>query len=235
MEIGFIFCHGWGFDHTFLKPLGNLLQEKFPESPLIYINRGYFSPSLSAAPPSSPLDSQKLWIGVGHSFGFSHLLSSQVRGLVSLNGFTRFCRHEGSTHGISLRIVERMLTKFQRAPQEVLNDFYLQCGVSPKSSHPFSELNLLLLYEGLKELQSLDMTSKFLEDSRPALSLRGHDDIVVSSDLWQETMGSKKGMTSAVHPQGNHGLGQTNALWCAQQIEQWIQNEFGLNSPGFTI
>lgn len=237
MDIGFVCWHGWGFDHTFLEPLGEFLLQKFPRSPIIYENRGYFSPSSISAPPSLPLDTRRLWIGIGHSFGFSHLLSSQVHGLVSLNGFTRFCRHEGSTHGTSHRVLHRMLTKFQTAPQAVLRDFYLQCGIHPEDDHPFPDLNEPLLYEDLQELQSLDITAIFLTDNRPVLSLHGQNDILVSSDLWQETMGSKKGMISAVHPQGNHGLGQTNALWCAQQIEQWMKNEFGtiplqgLNTP----
>lgn len=231
MGIGFLFCHGWGFDHSFFTPLGNHLKDLFPNAPMIYKNRKYFSSSSphQKEKDSAPLSNDHLWIGIGHSLGFSRLLRTPIQGLISINGFTRFCRHPGTNYGTPLRVLDRMMKKLQLDPTEVLTNFYAQCGVSLENKKILPEtspLNVDLLYQDLKELQSLEITEKFLQDKRPSLSLRGQDDTLVSSGLWEETMGSKIGLYTAIFPHESHMLGQSNALWCAQQIEQWIKNEF---------
>ena len=112
MPVSFVFSSGWSFDREFFKPLTVYLKDYRH----VYLE-------------DKPDLSKGMWIGIGHSFGFSRLLSLPLQGLVSLSGFVRLCAHSPLQTGTPLRIMNRMIAKFKTQPKAVLEDFYKQAAI----------------------------------------------------------------------------------------------------------
>ncbi|MBY0281315.1 MAG: hypothetical protein K2W94_04060 [Alphaproteobacteria bacterium] len=112
MSLGFVFSPGWSFDREFFKPLATYLKDYQH----VYLE-------------DNPDLSKGIWIGIGHSLGFSRLLSLPLQGLVSISGFVRFCAHNPAQTGTPLRVIDRMIEKFEIDPKAVLKDFYKQAAI----------------------------------------------------------------------------------------------------------
>ncbi|KQM22131.1 alpha/beta fold hydrolase [Novosphingobium sp. Leaf2] len=135
-----LFVHGWGFDRHFWTPLAALL----PQWRHVMDDRGYFGAPCnpSAAGPC---------IAVTHSFGTMRVLAAPplgLRGIVAINGFDRFTALPGRP-GVPMRVLDRMLRRFETDPRGVLGEFRRTCG----SAEPFGEIDAPLLQTDLLRLR----------------------------------------------------------------------------------
>ncbi|MFC0205248.1 alpha/beta fold hydrolase [Novosphingobium soli] len=113
------FAHGWGFDRHFWTPLATLL-ERFEQ---VVDDRGYFGAPRAAAVAGR-------CIAVAHSFGAMRVLAEPppgLAGIVAINGFERFSAVPGRA-GVPLRVIDRMLRRFEVEPLAVLAEFRRTCG-----------------------------------------------------------------------------------------------------------
>ncbi len=135
-----LFAHGWGFDRSFWEPLAALL----PQWPHAIDDRGYFGDPVDA-PVEGPC------IAVTHSFGTMRVLAappSGLLGIVAINGFERFTAVPGRP-GVPLRVLDRMLRRFEIEPRAVLAEFRRTCG----SEAPFGEIDAAALHADLLRLR----------------------------------------------------------------------------------
>lgn len=206
MSLGFVFSPGWSLNRDFFRPLSECLKSYSQ----VYLE-------------DNPNLSEGVWIGIGHSLGFSRLLSLPLHGLVSLSGFVRFCVHAPSQNGTAIRVIDRMITKFKNHPYEVLKDFHKQAAMENLLTRaPFS-FNKSQLLVDLELMKKMDLTSELRGLHVPVLSLATKDDKVVPFALTQETFQS-----SVVLEKGGHAMALTQADWCAKEINNWIVNVFNL-------
>lgn len=119
-----LFAHGWGFDRTFWAPLIALL----PECETVIDDRGYFGT------PAEPLVEGPC-IAVTHSFGTMRVLSAPppgLAGIVAINGFEHFTGEPG----VPVRVLDRMIRRFETDPRAVLTEFRRSVGCT----EPFGEI-----------------------------------------------------------------------------------------------
>lgn len=161
-----LFAHGWGFDRHFWDPLVALL----PDCECETDDRGYFG-----APHVPAVDGPCL--AVTHSFGTMRVLADPppgLAGLVAINGFERFTALPGKP-GVPVRIVDRMLRRFEADPRAVLAEFRKTCG----AEEPFGEIDAEPLRADLLRLR----------DARPPLPrvpvvvLHGGHDPLLAADM----------------------------------------------------
>lgn len=190
------FLHGWGFDAGFWADL----LVKLGDWPAVVDDRGYFG-APAAAETGEPC------IVVAHSFGAMRALAAppdDCRGLVAINGFDRF------VPGVSRRIVDRMLTKFDIDPATVLGDFRSRCG----ETRPFGTIDVAPLRQDLLTLRDGESAMW----GGPLLSLQGADDPLLPAPVRDSVFADAPLLERITHPGGGHLLPVTDAARCARAI-----------------
>lgn len=196
------FLHGWGFDAGFWSGLA----AELTGWRALVDDRGYFG-------MPDPADTDAAHIIVAHSFGVMRALSAPTaacRGLVAINGFDRF------VPGVSRRIVDRMIAKFDADPATVLTDFRHRCG----ETRPFGEIDMVPLRHDLLTLR--DGTSDAV--SFPILSLQGANDPLLPAPMRDSVFADAPLLERMTHPGGGHLLPLTDAAWCARAIRAFARH-----------
>ena len=200
-----IWSHGWGFNPSFFNPLCQALKN-YPHH---FIDWGYFNPF------SFPhLDFNQPTIGIGHSLGFAKLLNLHLplKATISLAGFTSFCPLPPLTGGTPKRVIERMSSRFNTSPHQVLNEFYKACG----TSFTLPSLQTTLdTYRLKQDLDSLATITTFMP-ALPSLTIAGQGDQICPL-AHQKTMFKDLKII-----QGTHSFPQTRALETAKLIKHFI-------------
>ena len=194
------FLHGWGFDAGFWASLAGELAEWR----VIADDRGYFGA------PESP-EAAGPCIVVAHSFGAMRTLSApppDCRGLIAINGFDRF------VPGVSQRIVDRMIARFDTAPAAVLGDFRKRCG----DDRPFGDIDAAVLREDLLALRDMDCTGRSAAWSPPILSLQGAEDSLLPGPMRDGVFADAPLLQRMTHADGGHLLPIEHPAWCARAI-----------------
>lgn len=195
-----LFTHGWGFDRHFWRPLAALL----PEWPHLIDDRGYFG---AAHTP----DVDGPCLAVTHSFGTMRLLADPPPGLVgvvAINGFERFTALPGKP-GVAMRVVDRMLRRFDEDPRGVLAEFRRTCGCE----EPFGEIVPQPLHADLLRLR----------DARPPLpqvpvvALNGGQDPILPAEM-RATVFAGCHVRRLDHEAGGHLLPLQDPELCAQAV-----------------
>lgn len=135
-----LLAHGWGFDRHFWSPLAALLGEWDH----VVDDRGYFGEPLEPTVDGPCL-------AVTHSFGAMRVLAAPPPGLVgivAINGFDRFSAVPGRA-GVPLRVIDRMLRRFEVEPRAVLAEFRRSVG----EDAPFGEIAAEPLHADLLRLR----------------------------------------------------------------------------------
>lgn len=212
--LGFVFCHGWGYDASFGEALKKIFAQNFPTSPWVNLDLGYFGqPTISV---DEVIDSDISWVGIGHSLGFSKLVQAKVKwtALVAMSGFTYFC----GAQGVPERVVARMILSYKKDPSAVLNAFWLRCGVTgPRVDG--EDIMPDLKYD-LDKLKTVDVRGE-LDPRLPLLALASPDDPLVSLDHMASCF-----KDSCIHvcPEPcAHGLGVKEAEWAYRRILSFLE------------
>jgi pimeloyl-[acyl-carrier protein] methyl ester esterase len=110
-----VLLHGWGYDASFWRPL----IEALPDMACTAWDLGYFGT------PSSPLPEREA-IAIGHSYGVLSLLKNRPfawRGLVSINGFSRFSQAPDLPEGVPVAQIDRLAASTEEDAPGCLSGF----------------------------------------------------------------------------------------------------------------
>jgi pimeloyl-[acyl-carrier protein] methyl ester esterase len=203
-----VFVPGWGLDTTFWQPVQNLLGG--------LICKPFFSHSI-AIHSLGHLENKS--IAVGHSLGFAwllHYFPGCWKGLVSVNGFTKFTRTTEFPEGIAPRVLQKMIAQFSQDPGQVYTEFLRRCG-NDASFFPSGDLGELL--RGLHALQEWDERETLHAQNIPVLALAGLHDPIVTPNLTRKCFANIQIQWQA----GGHLLPHTHSIWCATQIQSFAE------------
>ncbi|GCE89513.1 hypothetical protein MSKU15_1114 [Komagataeibacter diospyri] len=165
--------HGWAFDPTFWDTTRTVLGQ----ARTMCTDFGFFAPRPVLTLPQVP------YIGVGHSLGALWLLRNHgplCRGLVLINGFSRFGTATDFPDGIPRRVIERMHAGLLRAPEGLLHSFRLRAGIdTPLPSH----IERNRLEQGLLALMDMDCRTDLQQVTCPVHVIAGMDDAIAPPTL----------------------------------------------------
>ena len=227
--------HGWGFEPEFWNPLRDEFKQRRANVELVSAGSGYRQPSSTGDDScdqnfDAQSNSHSKWIAVGHSLGFARLLSqwplaNPPLGLISINGFTRFCKSGSQSIGTDPRIIRRMNRALQIDANSVLQQFHLRCGISPEDSskEPTSlnrELNLHRLSSDLSLLETINQSNRLAETKIPWLALAGRMDKVVPPELTADCFAASQ---IVWHESAEHLIPINHTEWCADKILEFAQ------------
>ena len=199
------FHHGWGFDRSFWDALCALL----PQWQQVRDDRGYFGAGEEAA-------SDGPCLAVAHSFGTMRVLADPPPGLVGIvafNGFERFTALPGKP-GVAVRVVDRMLRRFDIDPHAVLAEFRRSVG----GEAPFGKIDADPLRADLLRLR----------DARPPLpevpvvAVNGGRDPLLPADM-RAAVFTGCDVRRMEHEGGGHLLPLEDPELCAQAVRGAVQ------------
>ncbi len=205
-----LFVHGWGFDADIWRDVAALLED-FPQA---FAERGYFG---AARDPevNGPV------IAVAHSFGAMRVLRDpprRCRGLIAVNGFDCFTAR-GDFPGVAPRVVDRMIMRFDHAPETVLGDFRRRCGAGP----PPSVFHTPPLRHDLLALRDMDCREDSARWTAPMLSLQAAGDPILSPGMHEKVFAAAPHVARATGQTAGHLLPLTDAVYCARAIRQFVE------------
>ncbi|MBF0191308.1 MAG: alpha/beta hydrolase [Magnetococcales bacterium] len=213
---GFVLLvHGWGFGAGVWRPVRRALSDLTVQT----LDLGFHGAPALTIPPHAP------FIAVGHSLGFLWLtrqldhpdFAARCRGLMAINGFCRFARAPDYPLGVAGRILERMATRLQEDPQEVLSVFQRQGGLDQPIPLP-ATLNPEALAQGLTWLAEWDTRPILARWSKPLRVLASADDRVVTPEMTRAQFAAFQPDPIQWLPDGGHLLPLTRPEWCASMI-----------------
>ena len=204
----FVLVHGWGFNASIWTPLIAHLGE----AETTVLDLGFVAGAANAGDPEWPEDA----IAIGHSLGVLWLLKNggaRFRGLVSLQGFDRYCPHVPKSRVVALK------RGIDRDPAGTMEAFWGSCGAPGFA--PAAALNVDRLREGLDWLIQWDA-----EDIRktlrcPVLSLATQDDVIVPPAMTEAIWGKENVVW---RPDGGHVLPIKFPEWCATHVVEFANS-----------
>ena len=204
-KMHFVFVHGWGFNPAIWRDvIGNIGNAEVTLIDLGFIAGG---PKAAASWPSDA-------IAVGHSLGLLWLLhrageeeGPPFRGLVSIQGFDRFCPYTPTSR------VAGMRRGLRRDAGQTLAAFWRGCGTEPFA--PREALKVERLDEGLGWLMDWDESKARAALACPMLALAAPDDAVVPQAMSEAIWGSDNIRWSDT---GGHVLPLKHPEWCANHV-----------------
>ncbi len=204
-----LFVHGWGFDGSIWTGLRRQLGEFASAA----VDLGYFGTPQNPR-PQGPV------VAIGHSLGSLLLLRKpplDCRALIAINGFDRFTASSGCA-GVDPRVIGRMVSRFESAPDQVLDEFRNRCGAdeSPQAS------NTRLLDQHLRLLGEADERGRSANWTRPMLTLQADDDPILPPELRADAFAAAASRRQHTRPDGGHLLPVTQPGWCAEQIRKFL-------------
>lgn len=204
----FVLVHGWGFNASIWTPLIAHLGE----AETTVLDLGFVEGGVNASDPEWPEDA----IAVGHSLGVLWLLKNgggRFRGLVSVQGFDRYCPHVPKSRVVALQ------RGIDRDPAGTMEAFWASCGL-PRFA-PAAAFNADRLRDGLDWLIQWNA-----EDIRktlrcPVLSLATRDDVIVPPAMTEAIWGRENVVWL---PDGGHALPSRFPEWCAKHVVEFANS-----------
>ncbi len=178
-----LLAHGWAGNPALWARTGSRLADMLLPVRLEWtaVNLGYFGP---ITPCHGHFD-----IAVGHSAGLAWLLQAsgaRFDRLVSMAGFTRFCRSDGFAAGWSSRVIRRMCGRLADDPMSVVQDFWDQASTGRPGLENFpgprEAGDTARLQSGLQALSSVDCREQWNRFSGPRQVVAGTEDRIVDAD-----------------------------------------------------
>jgi pimeloyl-[acyl-carrier protein] methyl ester esterase len=169
-----VLVHGWGYGPTIWQSVVELLGADVACN---LVDLGFFG---TEHIPAGHYD-----IVVGHSMGCQWLLSQNDitwEKSVFINGFSRFSASDDFPEGVHPRVIERMLRKLPKAPEDVLQSFHQLCDPDGKTDYPIiGTSDLSKLAWGLNFLRDQDQRLNFAAEN--SYILADKDDQVVTEAM----------------------------------------------------
>ncbi len=201
----FVFVHGWGFNAGIWRDLCGYMRN----SEASLVDLGFIAggpPGVSKWPGDS--------IAVGHSLGVLWLLHRvgeegrpPFRGLVTIQGFDRFCPPIPRSEVVAIR------RGLRRDAYRTLEAFWRACKTAPFA--PPAALNVVRLDEGLGWLLDWDASDARAQLVCPTLALAARDDAVVPEAMSEAMWGGENIHWSET---GGHVLPLKHPEWCANHV-----------------
>lgn len=210
-----VLVHGWGFDAAFWNPL----TARLPECDTLAIDLGFLG-----APRCPPRPEADRVVAVGHSSGVLWLLHERPfawDAMIAINGFPRFVSGDGFSPAVEPRVLERMLSRFDRDPRAVSTEFLKRCGCAEVPD----TLNLPALRTGLEWLRDWDARDSLEREAAPVLALAGRADPIVPPAMTQAAFAGR--VRLRWYEDGGHLLPLTDPDWCAAEIRAFLAEEEG--------
>lgn len=196
-----VLAHGWGFNaRIWADVLPHLGDAKVTLVDLGFVGGG----------PKGQDDWPEDAIAVGHSLGVLWLLkqeSRRFRGLVSIQGFDRFCPHVPPARVAALK------RGLARDPGGTMKAFWRSCGAPDFASA--EALNVARLAEGLDWLMHWDAEDAKADLECPVLALAARDDAIVPPAMTEAVW---RGQNIVWLPDGGHVLPMRHPAWCARNV-----------------
>lgn len=202
-----VLVHGWGFNAGIWADVLGHLQDV----DITLVDLGFI-----AGGPAGQDDWPEGAVAVGHSLGVLWLLErwrGRFKGLVSIQGFDRFCPHVPPARVAALK------RGLARDPGGTMQAFWRSCG-APNFAAP-EALNVARLDEGLDWLMHWDAESVKADLQCPVLALGSRDDAIVpaamTEAIWQ-------GQNVVWSPDGGHVLPMRHPGWCARNVLEFAHS-----------
>lgn len=130
-------------------------------------------------------------LAIGHSLGFLWLLENRLitfDRLVSINGFTRFCRSQDFSTGWPIRIVQRMRKQLAVDAEPMLTEFMSKSGAEREFLHQvqWQASDVAKLDWGLEALINLDVREQWNQFEGPTRAIAGTLDEIVTASHTRE-------------------------------------------------
>jgi len=203
----FVFVHGWGFHAGIWRGL----VARLPNATVTLVDLGFVADG-SAGSIDWPEDA----IAIGHSLGLMWLLKEaegRFGGLVSIQGFDRFCPHVPESRAAALK------RGLARDPGGTMEAFWRSCG-APDFAAP-EALNVARLDEGLDWLMHWDAEAAKKRLQCPVLTLASKDDVIVPPAMSEAVWGEDTILWS---PDGGHVLPLRHPDWCARHVLEFAHS-----------
>ncbi|AGC49839.1 hypothetical protein K9U34_00705 [Lawsonia intracellularis] len=209
MKKYFIFCHGFGYNKNFWKPLLPF----FTNEKCLVLDLGYYG---NHSLLTSDIRNKKL-IGIGHSLGLLKLLQLSINFeyLIGLNSFINFLGNDTQLALTRKTELQRLTKHFLVSPLKTLYNFHKRCGV-PIKKNILTTFNFYTLYEDLTLLSSLST----IPYNQKGLIIGSQNDPIVPPQLIYDNFKIYPNMTIKIIPSGGHGLG----FLYPQRIYQYIKD-----------
>jgi pimeloyl-[acyl-carrier protein] methyl ester esterase len=204
----FVLVHGWGFNASIWEPF----TARLGENEVTLLDLGFVDGDQNPGPQGWPDEA----IAIGHSLGVLWLLKhggGRFRGLVSIQGFDRYCPHAPKSRVVALK------RGIERDPAETMKAFWQSCGVP--SFAPASAINVERLREGLDWLIQWNAEDAKKSLGCPLLSLATRDDVIVPPAM-TETIWGKENVVWL--PEGGHALPCKFPKWCATHVIEFANS-----------
>ena len=202
-----VLVHGWGFHAgTWAE-----VKKHLPGVKITLIDLGFVT-----GEPPSPADWPEDAIAIGHSLGVLWLLKEgmgRFKGLVSIQGFDRFCPHVPPSRVAALK------RGLARDPYGTMQAFWRSCGTLDFA--PPEALNVARLDEGLDWLMHWDARGAKADLQCPVLALAARDDAIVPPAMTEAVWQGENVLWS---PDGGHVLPMRHPAWCARNVLEFAHS-----------
>ncbi len=205
MRATLLFLHGWGYDSTLWRKMTPILEGH----PFAFAERGYFG-GVGDAMPDGPV------LAVAQSFGAMRLLADPpgaCLGLIAINGFDRFAAAP-EVAGVPVRVLDRMLARFDTDPAATLADFRQRCGDSDAPGAIVGDA----LGTDLHALRDDDRRAEAAAFAAPILSIQGGSDPIMLAAMRDAVFGGAGRVERRTVPEGGHLLPLTHPEFCALSV-----------------
>lgn len=203
----FVLVHGWGFH----AGIWDDVVRHLPGAEITRVDLGFVSGG-----PQGQGNWPENAVAIGHSLGISWLLTEgqgRFRGLVSIQGFDRFCPHVPPSRVAALK------RGLGRDPGGTMQAFWRSCG-APEFA-PLEALNVARLDEGLDWLMHWDARAAKEKLPCPALALASRDDAIVPPAMTEAVWGERPIVWST---DGGHVLPLRHPEWCASHVREFAHS-----------
>lgn len=208
-----VFIHGWGFDARFWETLSPLL----PHWEKQFVDLGFFG-NATGIPDAAGN------ILIGHSMGFAHGMNTRKdwAGWIAINSFSRFVAIEDKVGCVPMAALLALRKQMKVDPVNGLKKFYDSIGAEPPATTAAPDVESLC--QSLDELRDISIDGTPAAQDKPGLVLGAQNDplVPIETTMAMDFLHA----TIKMHASGGHVLPQSEPVWCATMIADFLRINF---------
>ena len=175
MNYDFYFVHGWGFDKSFWSPVSQILLKKKIAFSIKLIDLGFFGDNCQ----QEIFEKSQKRIFVTHSYGLNWFLKKKIESDILINffstpSFINYQKYPKKTE----KILSKMIKKIDFTPEEVLSEFYKNCGLKNYKIIDKKFINQENLKTALINLKENNLEKEFNAIPNSIFSIFSNDDLI---------------------------------------------------------